>query len=128
MLDLTSPALAALATEIKSTGELQPNIKKGKIVLISKTGDPTLVTNYHPITLLNSTYKVQAKLIAARLKPMLPSLIQPSQTGFVPKRNILNNIFAAEESIEWAVESKQDLVLMLLDFEKAFDRVNWSFL
>lgn len=113
---------------MQESGQLHPHIKKGKIVFIPKPGHLNQVTNYRPITLLNSAYKVQAKLIATRLKPMLPSLIRPSQTGFVPGRSILDNIFAAEEAMEWAVESKQNLVLMLLDYEKAFDRVSWTFL
>lgn len=72
-------------------------------------------------------YKVQAKLLASRLKTMLPSIIRSSQTGFVPGRSILDNIFTAEESMEWAVETSQNLVLMLQDCEKAFDRVTWTF-
>jgi len=55
---------------------------------------------------------------------MLPSLIFPSQTSFVPKRSVLDNIFAAKESIEWAMESNQDLILILLDYEKAFDQMS----
>ncbi len=42
-------------------------------------------------------------------------------------RNILDNNFLAQESLEWAVESGQDLVLFLLDFEKAFDKIEWGF-
>ncbi len=36
--------------------------------------------------------------------------------------------FCAHESLEWAMESNHDLVLLLLDFEKAFDRIEWDFL
>lgn len=43
-------------------------------------------------------------------------------------RNILNNIFMAQEGLGWAEESNQDLVLLLLDFEKTFDRIEWDFL
>lgn len=120
--------LTELAKEMKDTGQLQPSIKKGKIVLIPKTGSSITISNYRRITLLNSVYKIQAKLLASRLKPMLPDLIRPSQTGFVPGRSILDNIFSAEEAMEWAVESGQDLALIFLDYEKAFDMVNWSFL
>ncbi len=43
-------------------------------------------------------------------------------------RSILNTVFMAQEAPEWAKESDQDLVLFLLDFEKAFDRIEWGFL
>lgn len=62
------------------------------------------------------------------MKPLLHNWILPSQTGFVPNRCILDNIFLAFEAIEWAMENKQDLSMLLLDFEKAYDRVSWKFL
>ena len=62
------------------------------------------------------------------MKPLLHNWILPSQTGFVPNRCILDNVFLAFEAIEWALESKQDTIMLLLDFEKAYDRVSWTFL
>ncbi len=55
-------------------------------------------------------------------------MIKPNQTGFVMGKNILDNNFLAQESLEWAIESELDLVLLLLNFEKAFDRIEWGFL
>ncbi len=55
-------------------------------------------------------------------------MIRPNYTGFVEGRSILDNTFLAQETQAWAEESNQDLVLLLLDFEKAFDRIEWSFL
>jgi hypothetical protein len=43
-------------------------------------------------------------------------------------RNILDNNFLAQKSLEWAIESGRDLILLLLDFEKAFDKIKWGFL
>jgi hypothetical protein len=48
--------------------------------------------------------------------------------SFVEGRSILDNTFLAQEAQEWAEESNQDLVLLLLDFKKAFDIIEWSFL
>jgi hypothetical protein len=43
-------------------------------------------------------------------------------------KSILDTNFLAQESLEWAVESGQDLVLFLLDFEKTFDKIEWGIL
>ena len=69
-----------------------------------------------------------AKVYANRMKPLLHNWILPSQTGFVPNRCILDNIFLAFEAIAWTRENQQELGMILLDFEKACDRVNWTFL
>jgi hypothetical protein len=62
------------------------------------------------------------------MKPLLHHWILPSQTGFVPNRCILDNIFLAFEAIEWTLESNQNISMLLLDFEKAYNRVSWIFL
>ena len=99
-----------------------------KIALIPKSEDRLRIQNYRPISLLNTLYKVVAKVYANRMKPLLHNWILPSQTGFVPNRCILDNIFLAFEAIAWTRENQQDLSMLLLDFEKAYDRVNWTFL
>ena len=99
-----------------------------KIALLPKSEDRSKVKNFRPISLLNTPYKIVAKIFANRMKPLLHHWILPSQTGFVPNRCILDNIFLAFEAIEWTLENKQDLSMLLLDFEKAYDRVNWTFL
>jgi hypothetical protein len=58
----------------------------------------------------------------------LTEIIGSNQTGFVEGQSILDNVFMAQEGFGWAEESNQDLVLLLLDFEKAFDRIEWGFL
>ncbi len=93
----------------------------GVIALIPKDGDPTLAKNYRPISLLGGLYKILAKIIALRIQPLLLVLIRPSQTGFIEGKNIVENIYLAQEAMSWARKSNQDLALILLDFEKAFD-------
>lgn len=68
------------------------------------------------------------KILAGRVQGVLPHVIRSNQTGFVEGRSILDNVYLAQEAFEWAEEDNQDLVLLLLDFEKAFDRIEWVFL
>ena len=99
-----------------------------KIALLPKSEDRVRIQNYRPISLLNTLYKIVAKVYANCMKPLLHNWILPSQTGFVPNRCILDNVFLAFEAIAWTRENRQDLSMLLLNFEKAYDRVNWTYL
>lgn len=111
-----------------SEASIAAELNISKIALLPKSDDRSKVQNFRPISLLNTPYKIVAKILANRMKPLLHHWILPSQTGFVPNRCILDNIFLAFEAIEWTLENQQDLSMLLLDFEKAYDRVNWTFL
>jgi hypothetical protein len=76
---------------------------------------------------LGSIYKILVKTLARRTQEFLPLVIKPNQTDFIEGRNILNNNFLTQEALVWAPESGQDLVLLLIDFEKTFDRIEWCF-
>jgi len=111
-----------------SLGLISDFINKGMITLILKSGDHSKLGNWRPITLLVSIYKIFAIILTRKMQVHLPFVIRPNQIGFMMRRSILDNIFLAQESFEWAVESEQDLVLLLFDFEKTFDRIKWGFL
>ncbi len=123
-----SPTLLRAFSTMLRTGETSESFNKGLITLIPKSGDHAKLGNWRPITLLGSLYKILAKTLARRLQVFLPNVIRPGQTGFVEGRSILDNTFLAQEAQDWAEESNQDLVILLLDFEKAFDRIEWGFL
>jgi hypothetical protein len=109
-------------------GVTSAHINKGLITFIPKSGDRARLNNWRPITLLGNIYKVLAKTLAGRIQTDLTEIIRPNQTDFVEGRSILDNVFMAQEGLGWAEESNQDLVLLLLDFEKAFDIIEWDFL
>jgi len=123
-----APSLLMAYTAMLNLGEASTFINRGLITLIPKTGDCSKLGNWRPITLLGCIYKILAKALMGRLQTFLPSIIRPNQTRFVEGRNILDNVFMAQDSLSWAEESNHDLVLLLLDFEKAFDRIEWNFL
>ncbi|KAL3679560.1 hypothetical protein R1sor_022516 [Riccia sorocarpa] len=102
--------------------------RKGVIKLIPKNERKHLLKNWRPITLLTMTYKIIAKVMAIRLKDMLPRIIDTQQTGFVAGRNIIDNILSLRLGQEWAQTTEQDVIFVKLDFMKAYDRVAHGFL
>lgn len=103
--------------ETLSTRSLGDIINKGKIKLIPKSRNLELITNWMPITLLNVSYKIIAKALALRFRPLLPQIIHPKQTGFIQSQYILNNVIATWEGMEWACASQQN-ALFIKFFEK----------
>ena len=90
--------------------------------------DLKFLKNWRPIALLNTDYKIGAKCIASRLKAVLNNIISPEQSGFLKGRYIGENIRLVLDTIAHCNSYKINGVLIFLDFEKAFDSLDWDFL
>ena len=84
--------------------------------------------NWQAITLLETIYKGLAKTMAQQIQLLLDELLKPHQIGFLKGRSIIDNIFLAFKSMEWVLESSHSIFMLLLDFEKAYNQVEWGFL
>ena len=84
--------------------------------------------NWRPITLLNSIYKFYSGIWANRIKKYLPKLIGDSQTGFVMNRFIDENTRLTLDILNESKFENTDGLLILVDFEKAFDSISWDFI
>ena len=110
-------------------GSLSVSQKRGTITLIPK-GDENLsdLKNWRPISLLNTDYKILSKVLAKRMEQHLPKLIHSDQTGFVNGRYIGQNIRLLSDIMEFSESKNFQGILLFVDFEKAFDTLEWSFI
>ena len=108
-------------------GQLSISQKRGIIKLIPKKSEEIYyVKNWRPLSLLNCDYKIATKAVANRLKTHLHKLINNDQTGFLRGRFIGENIHLIDSVINYTAVKKVTGLLLFLDFEKAFDTLEWS--
>ena len=103
--------------------------KRGIITLIpKKSKNRTFLKNWRPISLLNTDYKLISKILAARLQNVLPDIINLDQSGYLKNRYIGENIRLLQDVSLFTEENNLPGIIFCIDFEKAFDTLNWKFL
>jgi hypothetical protein len=80
-----------------------------------------------PICLLKVSFKIFTKVAMNRISQIAQKVISPSQTVFLPGRNIMEGVIVLHETIHEMHRKKQNGLIFKIDFEKAYDKINWSF-
>lgn len=123
-----APYLKNMLNESLSHGHLPPTLRQAAITLILKKGkDPLQCGSYRPISLLNVDYKILSKILSARMEKLLPHIISRDQTGFILDRHPSSNLRRLLNIVHSPSASRPETVISL-DAEKAYDRVEWSYL
>uniref|UniRef100_A0A803Q8H5 Reverse transcriptase domain-containing protein n=1 Tax=Cannabis sativa TaxID=3483 RepID=A0A803Q8H5_CANSA len=125
------PDLTTVVLDILNGNADFSSINDTLIVLIPKKTNASTLKDFRPISLCSTVYKIVSKTIANRLKLVLGDLISSTQGAFLSERIIFDNIYIAQElvhAINHRKHGKIGWVGLKLDMEKAFDRVEWSFL
>ena len=109
-----------------NNGLSPPNFNETHIVLIPKIKEPKRVSDYRPISLCNVVFRITSKVIAKRLKKILPSIISDSQSAFVHGRLIIDNVlveFEAMHHINQKRSGQKGEMALKLDMSNAYDRI-----
>ena len=108
-------------------GCLPKSTRRGIISLLPKLNkDSRFVKHMHPLTLINSDYKIIAKALDNRLQTVLPDLIQTDQSGFIKGRCISTNVRKSVDVIEYTKRENIPAVIFSVDMAKCFDHISYS--
>lgn len=109
-------------------GFLPKGVNSTILALIPKKDDATKMGDYRPISCCNVLYKVLSKILANRLKQILPKFISTNQSAFVKDRLLMENVLLASELVKcYHKTTISSRCAVTIDISKAFDSVQWSF-
>lgn len=101
---------------------------EGWMCPLYKKNERTDIANYRPITCLNTDYKIFTKALSTRLAVVIKDLIHHSQAGFIPGRQITDQTKLIRMMIQYAEAREQNGLIVALDQEKAYDRIEHNYL
>lgn len=126
--DSLADVLVLVFNERFGLGILSDSQRESLLRLIHKKDERNLAKNWRPISLLNTDYKLASKVITEQLKTVMPSIVHHDQTCSVPGRSIFSNLQLIRDVLDMIDKTDETGILVTLDQEKAFDRVDHEFL
>lgn len=127
--NIFTPFLHRMYNQAQLDGTLPPTLTQATITVIHKKGKDELnVGSYRPISLLNIDYKIYAKILANRLTPLMNTIVHSDQTGFISNRSSTSNLRRLFDILYTDRKIHNDLAILTLDAEKAFDQIEWEYL
>ena len=125
--DIISIEFSNIIRNIITGTELKEYQRRAIITLIPKDGDLELLKSWRPISLICVDVKIVAKILAIRLNPIMPSIISENQYCVI-KKSIVDCNVKLRDMMYYMNTHNINGALINLDWEKAFDRVDWNFL
>lgn len=114
-----------------NSGQVSRDFNCTFIALIPKKKHVVKVEDFKPISLCNIIYKLALKVVANRLKVILPHIISVFQSAFVPGRQITDNILVVYDLVHYLrmkTKGKKEYMSIKLDMSKVYDRIEWTYL
>lgn len=127
--EILGPVLCDVFAEAVDRGVLPPSSRCGLVKLLCKDPDRREhLAAWRPVTLLNTDYKLFAKVIQRRLSTVMDMLISPAQGSSVSGRGVQQHLSALRDVFYWTADRRTETFFLSIDQEKAFDRVSHDFL
>ncbi|RVW64166.1 Transposon TX1 uncharacterized 149 kDa protein [Vitis vinifera] len=126
--DVIKEDLVRVFAEFHRSGIINQSTNASFIVLIPKKSLSKRISDFRPISLITSLYKIIAKVLSGRLRGVLHETIHYTQGAFVQGRQILDAVLIANEIVNERRRLGEEGVVFKIDFEKAYDHVKWDFL
>jgi hypothetical protein len=117
-----------LFDQFHGIGTLPKSFSSYFVALIPKVNSPFSFSDFRPISLLGCLYKIIAKVLTARLAHVMDRLVAPTQSAFIKGRHLVDGVVVINEVVDSARRNGQSCLIFKVDFEKAYDSVDWSFL
>ena len=114
--------------EFHANGVIPQGCNASFIAFIPKISNPQHLGEYRPISLIGCMYKIVAKLLAIRIRKVMPEIIEETQFAFIEGRHMLRSVLITNEIIDEAKNNHKPCLIFKIDFEKAYDSVSWEFL
>jgi hypothetical protein len=123
-VEFTDTWLQQVFNETRKRKKMTWTMRMAVVKIIYKKGERNKMSNYRPISILCADYKLLAKIVTNRMRPVLNSVIQNDQQGFIQEGDITGNLILVKEIIQYCNEEGIEGSLILMDFKKAYDRVD----
>ena len=126
--DLRKPLLESYLYSFQN-GELADSQRRGLLSLIPKPDkDLCYLKSWRPLSLLATDYKILAKALACKLQKVVGTIVSSNQVGYVKNRFIGENIRIIDDIVSFTSQQNHSGIITIIDFEKAFDTIEWPFL
>ena len=126
--DIVKEDILSLFREFHANGRFVRSLNTIFLVLVPKKVGAEDLKDYRPISLVGSLYKWIAKILSNRLKSVMGKLVNVARNAFVEGKQILDASLIANEVVDSIQKKKERGVLCVLDIEKAYDNISWSFI